>query len=207
MTGDGACWRREFRCVINSIGKKKRLRGRPSTTTLTLTLMPPPQPYLTSRICGFVCRSCISQLRRPQPPRAQWLMRSVTNGPPRARVPKSKKQTEEPSVRYFDQAPDGERREVVDDPKESAMLKDVEEQIRLLEDGEGQFVFDGEPSDALNQALKEFGIPESMTSAMEEMNDQMENNLDLKDLSDEERASIRNRLLGSNTKGILTLSS
>ena len=134
-------------------------------------------------------------------------MRSVTNGPPRARAPKNKKQTEEPSIRYFDQAPDGERREVVDDPKESAMLKDVEEQIRLLEDGEGQFVFDGEPSDALNQALKEFGIPESMTSAMEEMNAQMENNLDLKDLSDEERASIRNRLLGSITKGILTLSS
>lgn len=162
--------------------------------------MPPAHAIATSSIRGFVCRSCLSQLRRPQQPRTPWLVRNATGGP--SRRPKNKKQGA--SIRYFDQTPDGQRKEVVDDPEEIAMLKNVEEQIRLLEEeDEGELVEEEEgPSDPLVHVRKAFEVPDDMMSAVREMEAQMENMSNLKNLSEEERTNIRNRILKFGTEGM-----
>jgi hypothetical protein len=96
---------------------------------------------------------------------------------------------------------------VVDDPEEVAMLKDVEEQIRLLEEDEGKFVNEEEGlSDPLDHVRKEFELPDGMISAVEEMEAQMESMSNLENLSEEERTNIRNRLLNFGTEGMLILS-
>jgi hypothetical protein len=167
--------------------------------------MPPAQPFVTSIIRGFVCRTCRAQLRRPQRPPVPWLVRSVANGPSKGKARKGK--SKEPPIRYFDQTPDGRRTEAADDPEAAAMLKDVEEQIRLLEEDEGNVVEEDERLEDPLQALREqFEIPKSMMSTIQEMEAQMQNITNLENLSEEERASIRSRLLRFGTEGMRIIS-
>lgn len=93
---------------------------------------------------------------------------------------------------------------MAEDTEEADLLKAVEEQIRLLEEGESvdEFLFEEEaPADPLDQARKDFQVPESMMSNVEEMKAQMENASQLENLSEEERANLRERLLSFETKG------
>jgi hypothetical protein len=164
--------------------------------------MPPSQPFVTSRIRGFVCGSCLSQLRKPRRPRTPWLVRNVASGrPSRITAPKGKKKNADPIIRYFDQTPDGIRRELEEDTEEQAMLKDVEEQIRMFEEPHlEQEEFD--PESLVQQGLKEYDISESMKASMEEIKAQMENVSDLENLSEEERTKLRSRLLNLDTEGM-----
>lgn len=165
----------------------------------TSTLMPPTQPFVTSRISGYVCRACLSQLRRSQRPQTPCLIRYATDSSSRAKP--SKKKTEEPLIRYFEQTPDGARTETVDNSTKSAILNDVEEQIRLLEEEGGDqgddLVDEDEPSpvELLSHIGKQYEVPESMRSAIDEMEAQMANASNLESFSEEERTSLRNRLL------------
>ena len=202
--GGSEAWLGETRIYgVISISEKKLEPSSALHQTSTLTLMPPAQPFVTTRIGGFVCRACLSQLRRPQRPRTPWLTRNATNGPPKAKRPKNK--NEEPSVRYFNQTPDGVRTEAVDNLKEAAILKDVEERIGLLEEEEDGLV-DEQPSpeDVLDHLKKQYTVPQDMLSAMNEMEAQMADMSSLENLSEEERANIRNRILNFGTEGMST---
>ncbi|KAH6666637.1 hypothetical protein B0J14DRAFT_196294 [Halenospora varia] len=90
--------------------------------------MPPPQPFLASRIGGFVCKSCLSKLRNPRPQRGAWLSRSLASDQrPPSRPNRSKKSLASSSpqpepdvtVRFFEQTKDGERKEILDKDEES----------------------------------------------------------------------------------------
>lgn len=166
--------------------------------TATSTLMPPTHLLTTPKLGGFVCRTCLSRLRRPQRPQALWLIRNKTDGPRRQNHPQTK--NKDPTFRYFDQTPDGTRKEAADDAKHAAILKDVEERIRLVgeeEDDLDELVGENEPSpvELLRQVGKEYAVPESMVSAREEMETQMAEASNLETLSEEERSNLRNRLL------------
>jgi hypothetical protein len=189
---------REFLGLISLSGKKVTGISFNVDNVTTATLMPPTQPFVPSRISGYVCRACLSNLRRPQRPQTPWLIRYASNGPSRA---KPSKKTEEPPIKYFEQTPDGTRTEAVDNSTKAAILKDVEEQIQRIEEEGGDqgddLVGEDEPSpvELLSHIGKQYDVPESMRSAMEEMEAQMANAANLESLSEEERASLRNRLL------------
>lgn len=102
--------------------------------------MPPPQSFLTSRIRGFICRSCLSKLQVPQQQRIQWLSRNVTsdNGPSRRKGGSKQPVQEEAVVKYFDQTPDGNRTEIQEDPEEEAIIESLTSTIRDLENRTGQ---------------------------------------------------------------------
>jgi hypothetical protein len=96
-----------------------------------LSLMPPPRSLLSPRIPGFICRSCLLRRDLPRQQRPPWLVRNATtgNGPPRpvpkwGHSPPPSVVEQEPNIRYFDQTPDGDRREV-DDSAEEAFLKSI----------------------------------------------------------------------------------
>jgi hypothetical protein len=80
-------------------------------------------------------------------------------------------------------------------------LKDVEEEIQRIEEEGGDqgddLVGEDEPSpvELLSHIGKQYDVPESMRSAIEEMEAQMANAANLESLSEEERASLRKRLL------------
>ncbi|KAH8602889.1 hypothetical protein B0O99DRAFT_735234 [Bisporella sp. PMI_857] len=104
--------------------------------------MPSSQPLLTSRLRGYVCKSCSLRLQKPPRPQAPWLSRSIMseNG---GRVPKlSKIQKSTPTqslpsgstIKYFEQTPDGERRELDDDPDEEMLRQTVEATLRSYDE-------------------------------------------------------------------------
>ncbi|CAG8982662.1 hypothetical protein HYALB_00006060 [Hymenoscyphus albidus] len=89
--------------------------------------MPPPRPLLPTRTPGYICRSCLLRLdaprrQRPPPP---WLLRNVTNGsgnpPPESVIRRSAEDKPTIHVRYFEETPDGDRREVSGDPEEALL--------------------------------------------------------------------------------------
>jgi hypothetical protein len=109
-----------------------------------------------------------------------------------------------------------------DDPEALAMLKQVEDRIRMLEGrqddedlGEGPDDYLGEeldddlaedhydPAVLMEQAMKGYGLPDNITAAMEEMEAQMENADDLENMSEEQRTELRNRILNIGTDGKL----
>lgn len=89
--------------------------------------MPPPRPLIPTRTPGFICRSCLLRLdaprrQRPPPP---WLVRNATNGrgnpPPQRGTRPSAEKKASVTVRYFEETPDGDRREVSGDPEEALL--------------------------------------------------------------------------------------
>jgi hypothetical protein len=111
-----------------------------------------------------------------------------------------------------------------DDPETLAMLKQVEDRIRMLEGrqddedlGEGPDDYLGEefdddlgeehydPAVLMEQAMKGYGLPDNITAAMEEMEAQMENADNLENMSEEERRELRNRILNIGTDGKLMI--
>jgi hypothetical protein len=99
--------------------------------------MPPSQSttILSSRLRGFVCRSCFLSLQKPQRPLPQWLSRTAHHGAKKARVPKhkgnkqipsSKPSDPEPVIRHFEQTPDGRRVELPDkDPAAESLQETI----------------------------------------------------------------------------------
>jgi hypothetical protein len=88
--------------------------------------MPPPRHFLAPRITGFICRSCLSRLEPPRTQRPPWLTRNATSKagrPQRGNKPSPK--DEDKVVRYYDQTPDGERREVPEYGEEEAFLDSI----------------------------------------------------------------------------------
>ena len=85
------------------------------------------------------------------------------------------------------------------------MLKDVEERIGLLEEDESDVVDEEveepSPEDVINHLKKQYTVPEDMISAINEMEAQMADMSNLENLSDEERANMRNRILNFGTEG------
>lgn len=86
--------------------------------------MPPPQPVLASRFPGFVCRSCLSKSKGQRA--TPWLPRNVTSkaSPSKTENDREKKTIsnlsalpppQQPSFRFFEETPDGTRREVKGD--------------------------------------------------------------------------------------------
>ncbi|KAF4625211.1 hypothetical protein G7Y89_g12958 [Cudoniella acicularis] len=79
--------------------------------------MPPPQPFLAYRLGGFVCKSCLSKIRTLQRRPLPWLARSITNnqGPKPPKRGTSPPSQHGATVRYFEETPDGDRRELIDE--------------------------------------------------------------------------------------------
>lgn len=209
MVSEALLGGRELLGLISLSGKKVTGISFNVDNETTATLMPPTQPFVPSRISGYVCRACLSNLRRPQRPQTPWLIRYASNGPSRAKP--SKKKAEEPPIRYFEQTPDGARTEADDNSTKAAILKDVAEQIQRMEEEGGDqgddLVDEDEPSpvELLSHIGKQYDVPEGMRSAIEEMEAQMAHAENLESLSEEERASLRNRLL--NFEGMRSSSS
>ena len=125
--------------------------------TSTSTLMPPPQPFFTSRISGFVCRSCLSQLRKSHRPRIPWLVRSSTSsGPSRKKAPKGKIESATPFIKYFEEDSEGRRREIRDEEhaENAAILESLEERMRIMEEAGEDF---GEEIKELEEEYAKYG--------------------------------------------------
>ena len=109
--------------------------------------MPPSQPTSISRIRGYVCKSCLLRLERPLRRPPPWLSRTFTSddGTPKSRLSKVNKsiprrhEIRNDDIRYFEETPDGERREVEDEDADEELLREtVEATLRNFDDVMGQ---------------------------------------------------------------------
>lgn len=191
--------------------------------------MPPPQHFLSNRLRGYVCKSCLSKLRAPWRQQLPWTLRTFATDD---RPKKGKGAWDLPhgTVRYFEQTPDGVRTEIKDN-EDDAFTESLRKHLQILEERTGKGVNDLEEEDLQNllratlvdaqgeDALGElFGDPsldpqaqaelkkalEAMTAQDEEMKSQIEfiNSFDLNNLSDQDRSRLREELLKSVKKGM-----
>lgn len=99
--------------------------------------MPPPRSLVGSKSCGFVCQSCLSHLRAQKQP--SWNLRTLTlkNGSLQSSAPKPQKaaRTEQssPAVKYFEESPDGDRKELFRQDEAAESGQDLESRIAALE--------------------------------------------------------------------------
>jgi len=93
---------------------------------ITSTPMPPPRHLFAPRITGFICKSCLSRLELRNKRLAPWLIRNATSkASPSQRRNRPNIKDEDIDVRYFDQTPDGDRREVPDYGEEEAFMDSI----------------------------------------------------------------------------------
>ncbi|CZR50526.1 uncharacterized protein PAC_00399 [Phialocephala subalpina] len=184
--------------------------------------MPPPQHLLSTRLRGFVCKSCLSKLRAPRGQRIPWTSRTFASDD-RPRRKKGGLDLPHGTIRYFEQTPDGVRTEIKDGDDDGAMdklrekLKEIEERTgKTADDLDAQDLDDilqeispGEEGDALfdrylenalsnEQGSAELGDDsETMSEEEQRMQNQLEliNSLDVDNLSDEDRLMLRKMLL------------
>jgi len=109
--------------------------------------MPPSQPIFASRIRGYVCKSCLLRLQKPLRRQPPWLSRSFTsdNAASKPRLSKANKtipqghETHDAEIRYFEETPDGDRREVgAEDAEEELLRETVEATLRNFDDVMGK---------------------------------------------------------------------
>lgn len=132
---------REYDIGSSALQGQKKFQNRlggPSNTTSTP--MPPPHHIISPSLRGFVCRSCLSKLYISQR-RPPWLTRSLrtVTAPPRTKKhkqdnshPRERIESRGPiesSIRYFDETPDGDRREVSNEKDEEAFMDSLASQF------------------------------------------------------------------------------
>jgi hypothetical protein len=122
----------------NDIGKaptslKKSSGLQPHEQSIKSTPMPPPRHLLAPRLPGFICRSCLSRLEPTRKQRPPWLIRNATTkAGPSQRGNKPPGMEEEKIVRYFDETPDGDRREVPEYGEEEAFLDSMSAEMEEM---------------------------------------------------------------------------
>lgn len=115
------------------------------------TLMPPPQHLLSTRLRGFVCKSCLSKLRAPRGHQIPWTARTFASDD----KPRRKGGWDLPhgTVRYFEQTPDGVRTEIKDDDDDVSMDR-LREKLKEIEERTGKTADDLDAQD-LDEILQE----------------------------------------------------
>ena len=112
-------------------------------STPNISLMPPLPPISSSRIRGFICKSCLLKLQRPQPAQPPWLARNVRTGAgaKRSKIPSAgdhnyQSTGPEPVIKHFRLTPDGKKKELPDGIPADDDMKDLVGKIihRLDED-------------------------------------------------------------------------
>lgn len=197
----------------------------------TSASMPPKPSFLSPSTSGYVCKSCLSKLRQNQcrPARPLWLARNIAHRASRKPFQPTihtklddSQTTSEPVIRYWEQTPDGRRREKSHD-EDQALLGRLESTLKELEkDIEGSALhgpqdagndlaeYDdpfleeedevGEP-DMARELAKELGLPQEVQEQVQMIEAQLrrkrKNPNFLNNLSEEEKASLRAELLGS----------
>lgn len=191
--------------------------------------MPPPQHLLSTRLRGFVCKSCLSKLRAPRGQQILWTARTFASDD-RPRRKKGGLDLPHGTVRYFEQTPDGVRTEIKDDDDDLSMdrirdkLREIEEKTgKTADDLDAQDLDDilqeispGGEEDALDGYLEkvlsegqdsaEFeDSSEIMSKEEERIQNQLEliNSIDVDNISDEDRAMLKGMLLEVAQKGMI----
>ncbi len=187
--------------------------------------MPLPQHLLSSRVRVYVCRSCLSKVQAPQRQKIPWFSRRISTSVARLRG-EGKNVDQEPTVRFWDQAPDGTRREIKIENEEDEdgreFAQHLEQSMRDLEQETGKSIAELVDEDDENveammgkkmHEILERGkkqLPFDMPSAEEldilrEQTEQMQAQLniiqqfggaDIKNISEEDRLKLREALLG-----------
>lgn len=189
--------------------------------------MTAPQRLLSSRIRGFVCKSCLSRLQASRQPRLPVAARGF------ASTPQSRKgiwDTPLGTVRYFDQDENGVRTEITEEDDE--LVDTLRTKLQKIEETTGKTMDDLDEDD-LQNLLKEIsaeskgatdpdgflegGLPDTkddteaeqaldvMTKQHTEVQSRLDfiNSFDLENLSDDDRDTLRAGLLGSPNEGML----
>jgi hypothetical protein len=208
--------------------KKKFTEG--SHVNPTSTSMPPQQHLLTSGLRSYVCTSCLFKLRNSQQLQTSRLLRNATSSSRRRHqsiIPNRQQKPGDPTIKYFDQLPGGQRKEkkgIFGD--DEALLARVESEINALEDelggdprsdeereAEEKRWLDGEEedddpaADIEAQISKQMNLPADTDPKMAVMEAQMERykSADLNHLTEEQRSELRRELLsgipGYDTEG------
>ncbi|RDL36669.1 uncharacterized protein BP5553_06021 [Venustampulla echinocandica] len=162
----------------------------------------PPQSFLAPRTRGFICRSCLSRLHVPQRQWPPWMVRNATNDNGRSRPGKSNRPTppDQPVIRFFDETPDGDRREIFDD-EEEAFLESVGSEVDEMEQRRSRFLdhtkddpdgyIDEDMEDAIQGRIDEEEGMEDINAANEHLEDLIQR---IKSLSDKEVVTEEDRL-------------
>lgn len=191
--------------------------------------MPPPQRLLSTRLRGFVCKSCLSKL---QPPQRQYLPLLARTFASDNKLKKRKQALDIPvTVRYFEQTEDGVRTELKDeDDDDEVYTETVMQQLKEIEEETGRTMYELndedlqrilqatmpklEPENTEGLLLNPFMGPgdpaeiekKALASAAAHAEIQAKinfiNSFDLENLSQEDRIRLRERLLKSQNKGM-----
>ncbi|TAQ86539.1 hypothetical protein B7494_g5144 [Chlorociboria aeruginascens] len=142
--------------------------------------MPPSQPILASRICGFVCRSCLSKLQQPQRP--PWPQRGFSKKAKLAKPKEPKDRAAQErllsqdgfSIKYFDQGPNGELEENVepDDAEMEALDKQVQDNIKAFEERTGEKFVESEEEwsgSIFPKVVQDDGLAESIGAKVDNL--------------------------------------
>lgn len=204
---------------------KKFSAARLQKTAFPRTLMPPSQRLLSTRIRGFVCKSCLSKLHAPRRQQLPWAIRTfASDDKPRKGV----WDLPHGSVRYFEQTPDGARTEIKDE-EDDEYTESVRKRLRELQERTGKTVDDLDDQD-LQELLRgtladtqgEDAVrtlfeddpsqdPAEVENILKEMaaHDQelqagidLIKSYDLENLSDEDRVRLREAVLASVKNGM-----
>lgn len=160
-----------------------------------------------------MCRSCLSKLQVPQRHRPAFAIQSfatdngstkqkgATGAPPR------------PTVRYFDETPDGVRKEIPDDIDEESLIKALEDEIGPLPEGAAEAAANMDEEDM--QSIQEDGpfslpIGDWVDAALKPNFAQEEElkalaqeiaSVDLNNITKEDRSRLRKLLLKDTVNG------